>query len=147
MNHYISNKLTDREKQVTYSLLIKVMDADNVQAEEEKSLLVELRDKLALSQNDVEQARKLSLAECKKGLLKFTDDKREYIKCLLKEMAMADGEFVQQEKELIDSLQLDISHFELQLIADWRDDNQNIVGYYSQKDDGKYYFLIETEKG
>lgn len=104
MNHYISNKLTDREKQVTYSLLIKVMDADNVQAEEEKSLLVELRDKLALSQNDVEQARKLSLAECKKGLLKFTDDKREYIKCLLKEMAMADGEFVQQEKELIDSL-------------------------------------------
>lgn len=140
MNHYISNKLTDREKQVTYSLLIKVMDADNVQAEEEKSLLVELRDKLALSQNDVEQARKLSLAECKKGLLKFTDDKREYIKCLLKEMAMADGEFVQQEKELIDSLQLDISHFELQLIADWRDDNQNIVGYYSQKDDGKYYF-------
>lgn len=140
MNHNISNKLTDRETLVTYSLLMKVMDADHIQADEEKSLLVELRDKLSLTQSDVEKAKKISLEDCKKSLLKFADEKRELVRNLLEEMAMADGEFVQQEKDLIDSLQLGISHFELQLIADWRDSKQKIVGYYSQKDDGKYYF-------
>ena len=132
--------LNKRDKQVVYSLLAKVMDADNIQDPREKELLLGMRNNLGISEDDIEKAESMSINECKKRLVKFSDDQRKELKEMLMKMAFADGVYVKQEQELIDSLQLDISHYELELIADWRDEERIIIGYYNKLKDGRYVF-------
>ena len=128
------------DKLIVLSLLVKVMDADNIVDPREKEFLENIKARFELNQDDERQAQTISLEECKKKLIKFSDPQRKEIKGILLEMAWADGQYVEQEKELIESLQLDISHFELELIADWRDEKQVIVGYYSQAKEGGFCF-------
>jgi len=128
------------DKLIVLSLLVKVMDADNIVDPREREFLENIKARFELNQDDERQAKTISLEECKKKLLKFSDPQRKEIKDILLEMAWADGQYVEQEKVLIESLKLDISHFELQLIADWLDDKQIIVGYYIQTKNGLYSF-------
>lgn len=128
------------DKTIVYSLLTKVMDADNIQDPKEQEFLNEIKELFALDPSDIKKADAMSLNKCKKELSKFSDPKRQIIKELLISMANADGRYVKQEEDLINSLQLDISHYELELIADWRDADHEIVGYYSKFKDGRYGF-------
>ena len=133
-----NNTFTQRERYIVYSLLYRVMNADSIQKPEEIDFLNKMQQALSMSSADVTQSEELSVDECKRALSMFDDDKRKYIKELLEEMAIVDGVYVEQEKELISSLKLDISHYELELIADWRDKDQKVIGFYTQKDDGRY---------
>lgn len=128
------------DKTIVYSLLTKVMDADNIQDPKEQEFLNEIKELFVLDPSDIKKADAMSLNKCKKELSKFSDPKRQIIKELLISMANADGRYVKQEEDLINSLQLDISHYELELIADWRDADHEIVGYYSKFKDGRYGF-------
>ena len=134
----MNSSIDRKDELVVYSLLIKVMDADNIQMQEEKDFLDNIKSRFGFNQADVQNAYAISLDECKRRIAKFSDDTRKELKDMLLEMANADGAYVKQEKELIDSLKLDISHYELELIADWLDDKQIIIGYYSQTKDGSF---------
>lgn len=136
----MTNSFSKDDKIIVYSLLTKVMDADNIQDPKEQEFLNEIKDRFSLDPSDIKKADAMSLNKCKKELSKFSDPKRQIIKELLISMANADGRYVKQEEDLINSLQLDISHFELELIADWRDADHEIVGYYSKFKDGRYGF-------
>lgn len=133
--------LSSKEKQVIYFLLTRVMDADEIRKDEEVFYLKRMKDTLSMTEMDIVECESLSLDECKEILFSFSDKQRTEIKRSLIEMAYADGVYVNQEKELIESLKLDFSHYELELIAEWRDEQQRIVGFYTQKKDG--HFCIE----
>lgn len=132
---------SSKEKQVIYFLLTRVMDADEIRKDEEVSYLKRMKDTLSMTEMDIVECESLSLDECQEILFSFSDKQRTEIKRSLIEMAYADGVYVNQEKELIESLKLDFSHYELELIAEWRDEKQRIVGFYTQKEDG--HFCIE----
>lgn len=140
MAPFDNKNFSSKEKLVIYSLLIKVMDADKKREEEEISFLKCMQDALSLTEGDIIEADSLSLDECKEELFSFSDKQRAEVKRSLIEMAYADGVYVDQEKELIKSLKLDCSHHELELIAEWRDEQQKIVGFYTQKEDGHFCF-------
>lgn len=141
------DKLNKKDRVIVYSLLAKVMDADNIQDQREKDLLADMRDRFSLNDADVEQAHAMELDKCKKQIAKFSDDKRHELQELLIQMAFADGKYVEQERALIDSLQLEISHYELELIADWRDEDRIIVGCYNKNDNGDYVFSDICSRG
>ena len=132
---------SSKEKQVIYFLLTRVMDADEIRKDEEVSYLKRMKDTLSMTEMDIVECESLSLDECQEILFSFSDKQRTEIKRSLIEMAYADGVYVNQEKELIESLKLDFSHYELELIAEWRDEQQKIVGFYTQKEDS--HFCIE----
>ncbi len=132
--------MSHKDKLIVYSLLIKVMDADDIEDPKEKEFLNNIKDRFGFNQTDDEKAKIISLDECKKKLIRFSDAQRKEVKNLLIEMAYADGVYVEQEKILIESLKLDISHFELELIADWLDEKQRIIGYYTKTNEGQYCF-------
>ena len=134
------NVFTDREKQVIYSLLTRVMDADDIQKDEEKSYLSSMSESLCMSEGDILASKDISLDECKESLAFLDENKRIEVKNMLITMANADGVYVKQEQDFIESLKLDISRHELELIAEWRDEEQMIVGFYTQKKDGRYCF-------
>ena len=134
------DSLNKNDKLVVFSLLTQVMDADEVRLPEEIALWENIKKRFELSQEDVEKANSLSKEKCKRLLLKFSDEQRQAIQQLLIEMACSDGDFAKQEKDLIDSLNLDISHYELELIADWRDEERVIVGFYNKLKNGRLGF-------
>ena len=135
----IDNKIfTRNEKQIIYSLLTRVMDADKVRRGEEVSYQESIAVVLAMTTEDIAQSNELSLDECKEELSTFDDKQRAEVKRILVGMAYADGVYVKQEEELIESLKLDISRQELELIAEWRDEEQKIVGFYTCKRDGRF---------
>lgn len=135
----IDNKIfTRNEKQIIYSLLTRVMDADKVRRGEEVSYQESIAVVLAMTTEDIAQSNELSLDECKEELSTFDDKQRAEVKRILVGMAYADGVYVKQEEELIESLKLDISRQELELIAEWRDEEQKIVGFYTCKSDGRF---------
>ena len=126
----INNRIfTGNEKLIIYSLLTRVMDADKVRRGEEISYLESIATALTMTKEDIEQSNKLSIDECKEELSTFDDKQRAEVKRILVGMAYADGVYVKQEEELIESLKLDISRQELELIAEWRDEEQKIVLY------------------
>lgn len=133
-----NNIFTGNDKLIIYSLLTRVMDADKVRKGEEISFLENITAALSMTKEDIEQASKLSLEECKEEMFTFDDKQRAEIKRILVGMAYADGVYVKQEEELIESLKLDISRYELELIAEWRDEEQKIVGFYTCKNDGRF---------
>ena len=130
---------TGNEKLIIYSLLTRVMDADKVRKREELSYLESIAAALSMTKEDIEQASKLSLDECKEETFTLDNKQRAEIKRILVGMAYADGVYVKQEEELIESLKLDISRYELELIAEWRDEKQKIVGFYTCKNDGRFF--------
>ncbi len=134
-----SNSLTRAQKCTLYSLMEKVMDADNKQLPEELAMLEELKIKFQLSQEDILFTKTLSIDDCRNNLLKFEDSERAIVKSLLENMAWADGIYVDAEKELITSLELSLSHYELQLKAEWRDKGNTIVACYTKEKDGTYW--------
>lgn len=137
----INNKIfTGNKKAVIYSLLTKVMDADKIRREEEVSFLESIAVALVMTQEDIARSNELSLDECKEELSTFDNEQRATVKRILVGMAYADGKFVKQEEELIEYLKLDISRQELELIAEWRDEEQKIVGFYTCKKDGRFCF-------
>ena len=133
-----NNIFTGKEKLVIYSLLTRVMDADKVRRGEEISYLESIAAALAMTKEEIAQSNELSLDECKEELSSFDDKQKAEVKRLLVGMAYADGVYVKQEEELIDSLKLDISRHEIELIAEWRDEDQKIVGFYTCKKDGRF---------
>lgn len=135
----IDNKIfNEDEKQIIYSLLTKVMDADKVRKEEEIFFLKSITESLGITKEDIAKFNELSLDECKEKLSAFNDEQKSEVKRILVGMAYADGVYVKQEEELIESLKLDISRQELELIAEWRDEEQKIVGFYTCKRDGRF---------
>lgn len=138
MKIFDNSIFTRKEKQVIFSLLTRVMDADAVRREEEISYLESIAADLSVSKEDIAQSNEISLDECKEILSTFDDNQRAEVKRILVEMAYADGVYVRQEEELIKSLKLDISRQELELIAEWRDEEQRIVGFYTCKKDGNF---------
>ena len=135
----IDNKIfNEDEKQIIYSLLTKVMDADKVRKEEEIFFLKSITESLGITKEDIAKSNELSLDECKEELSAFNDEQKSEVKRILVGMAYADGVYVKQEEELIESLKLDISRQELELIAEWRDEEQKIVGFYTCKRDGRF---------
>lgn len=133
-----NNIFTGIEKQVIYSLLTRVMDADNVRRREEISYLESIEEVLSMSKEDIAQSNELSLDACKEELSSFNNEQITEVKRILVGMAYADGIYVKQEEELIEYLKLDISRQELELIAEWRDEEQKIVGFYTCKKDGRF---------
>ena len=133
-----NNIFTGKEKLVIYSLLTRVMDADDVRRGEEISYLENIAAALAISKEQAAQSSELSLDECKEELSSFDDKQKAEVKRILVGMAYADGVYVKQEEDLIESLKLDISRQELELIAEWRDEEQKIVGFYTCKKDGRF---------
>lgn len=133
-----TSEFTSKEKQVIYSLLIRVMDADEVRKDEERTFLEGMKKALKMTEEDIKISMDLSLEECKECLAMFNDSKRKEVKRLLVQMANADRAFVIQEAKFIESLKLDMSHYELELIAEWRDEEQKVVGFYTQKNNGSY---------
>lgn len=133
-----NNIFTGKEKLVIYSLLTRVMDADKVRRGEEISYLESIAAALAISKEQTAQSGELSLDECKEELSSFDNKQKAEVKRILIGMAYADGVYVKQEEELIESLKLDISRQELELIAEWRDEEQKIVGFYTCKKDGRF---------
>lgn len=103
------NVFTDREKQVIYSLLTRVMDADDIQKDEEKSYLSSMSESLCMSEGDILASKDISLDECKESLAFLDENKRIEVKNMLITMANADGVYVKQEQDFIESLKLDIS--------------------------------------
>lgn len=135
----ISNNIfTGKEKLVIYSLLTRVMDADKVRKGEEISYLESIAAALTMTKEEIALSNELSLDECKEELSSFDDKQKAEVKRILVGMAYADGVYVKQEEELIESLKLDISRQELELIAEWRDEEQKIVGFYTCKKDGRF---------
>lgn len=133
-----TNIFTGIEKQIIYSLLTRVMDADKIRRGEEISYLETIAASLAMTKEDIAQSNDLSIDECKEELSTFDDKHRAEVKRILVGMAYADGVYVKQEEELIESLKLDINRQELELIAEWRDEEQKIVGFYTCKKDGQF---------
>lgn len=138
MNPIDNNKFSGKEKQVIYSLLTRVMDADEVRRGEEISYLESIAAALTMTKENIAQSGELSFDECKEELSSFDDKQKEEVKRILVGMAYADGVYVKQEEDLIESLKLDISRQELELIAEWRDEEQKIVGFYTCKKDGRF---------
>ena len=124
---------------VIYSLLKQLMEADDDIHPKEVDFLNEITGRFGLSQTDIDQAKGLSVEECKNKIGHFTAHQLQELKSLLVKMAYADGIFIKQEQVFLESL-LGISHFELELIADWQDEAQIIVGLYTKKKDGSYCF-------
>lgn len=133
-----NNIFTGKEKLVIYSLLTRVMDADEVRKVEEISYLESIAAALTMTKEEIAQSNELSLDESKEELSSFDDEQKAEVKRILVAMAYTDGLYVKQEEELIESLKLDISRQELELIAEWRDEEQKIVGFYTCKKDGRF---------
>ena len=97
----MNSSIDHKDELVVYSLLKKVMDADDIQMQEEKDFLDNIKSRFGFNQADVQDAYAISLDECKRRIAKFSDDTRKELKDMLLEMANADGAYVKQEKELI----------------------------------------------
>lgn len=132
------DSFSNNDKLVIYSLLKQLMESDDDIHPKEESVLKETADRFGLTQQDINQAKELSVYECKQELSHFTAPQLQELKNLLVKMAYADGIFIKQEQEFLESL-LGISRYEFELIADWQDEKQIIVGLYT-KEDGRYCF-------
>ena len=121
------DSFSNNDKLVIYSLLKQLMESDDDIHPKEEAFLQETADSFGLTQQDINQAKGLSIEECKLKIGAFSDPQLQELKKLLVKMAYADGIFIKQEQEFLESL-LGISRYEFELIADWQDEKQIIVG-------------------
>ena len=133
------DSFSNNDKLVIYSLLKQLMESDDDIHPKEEAVLKETADRFGLTQQDINQAKELSVYECKQELSHFTAPQLQELKNLLVRMAYADGIFIKQEQEFLESL-LGISRYEFELIADWQDEKQIIVGLYTKNEKGEYCF-------